>query len=207
MEFRYLTGFTRHFLLLLPAWLLLAMTACKKTPAEQTPEAPRISAAKVIELAHKPLKYGKDFNLDLNADGRNDLLFKVNHVAYDLNTKVKFSFLVYSTSTSRIAVNTGTEAVPVFTKGQQVSIDNFSGFEWYPAIINVLSEKNLDGGAGNWTGPFSSTDRRYLPIQLLQAGKYHTGWLELSTDQENAQVVLHRAGIAIEADMDVRAGE
>ncbi|MGE6220428.1 hypothetical protein ACQKCH_11425 [Nubsella zeaxanthinifaciens] len=194
-----------------PIYLLLgismALLACKK----QNPDKPTLdeptSAVKIIDLSDKYLAYGRDFQLDLNGDKRADFLFTAFHVSYDLNTKSKLVFQLLSTTTTRVAVNTANESTPVLLKGQKVETTTYNGYEWFPVGEVILVEKFYGNGPTYWSGNFMSNSLRYLPFHLFMNGKYYSGWLEISTDTDKEQVRLHRAGIALQPDLPVIAGE
>ncbi|MEJ2880972.1 hypothetical protein WAE59_06370 [Pedobacter sp. GR22-6] len=183
---------------------VLVLSCKKKVPA---PEQEPVVGAKHVDLSGQFLERDRDLILDLNADGRADLLMKVLPIAFDLNTKTKLTFQVYATGVSRVAVNVTDESSPALRKGDQVFFGSFSGYEWFPANPVIIMEKVSSAEAITWQGAFLSEEHRFLPLQLLQEGKLYTAWLELSTDKPGEKVHLHRAGIALEPGSTIICGQ
>jgi len=46
----------------------------------------------------------------------------------------------------------------------------------------------------------------YLPLQIIIEGKRHNGWIELTADQQNERLILHRAAISKSPEKIIKAG-
>lgn len=99
------------------------------------------------------------------------------------------------------------EETPVLQKGDKIAPTPLEGFHWYNASQVVIAQKIIEENGTSWSGNWRNISHGYEPISILRNDKLYYGWIEISFDMQNERVILHRAAVAKEADVEVKAGE
>lgn len=187
--------------------ILTAAVSCKKEHAK--PEQPEATVSHppmtYIDLSGKSMAFKQSLVLDLDKDGKNDLIFYTERVSYDMNTKVKNVYRVLSTSSCKLAVDTTDESTPVLSKGMSITNKNLLNYQWYEVAQLDLMQKIQNGGV-YWEGPWKDKDHEYLPLQLLSGGKTYMGWVEMGTDKQQERLIFYRAAICQQPGVTIKAG-
>lgn len=194
---------TIYHLAILLAVILLS-TSCKKTKKGEPQPEGKYAAVRYIDLNDRVLATTY-IRLDLTGDAYPELLLMTQATGYGHYTQTEYQVL--STGSSRTATNLKDESTPVLQKRSKVHATNYDQYEWHPGNKVIVMKKIYQNGTERWAGDFLSNGRRYIPFQVIQGGKYHTAWIELSTDTQNERVIFHRAAIALEAETPILAGE
>lgn len=99
------------------------------------------------------------------------------------------------------------EQIPVMQKGALVPLANFTEYEWYSASeINLFEKVLFENGAVQWRGNWLTAQKAFLPFQIRINNQRHNGWIEVTADQANERLVLHRAAYSKLPNKDVKAG-
>ncbi len=57
-----------------------------------------------------------------------------------------------------------------------------------------------------WESNWLNVNKKYLPFQIMKDNKKYDGWIELTEDHANEQIISHRFAISKQADTAVVAG-
>ncbi|HEX4877793.1 MAG TPA: hypothetical protein VFV31_14045 [Chitinophagaceae bacterium] len=184
----------------------VVFVSCKKeTTVENPSPLPEVEMI-YSNLNNLEIKYLKDAVVDINKDNRVDLLFEVLRVGDFVNKVDKFKFNILTSIYTSVPVNS-IEQIPVMQKGAIVPVANFSGNEWYSASeINLFEKVLFENGAVQWRGNWLTVQKGFLPFQIRINNQRHNGWIEVTADQANERLVLHRAAYSKLPNKDVKAG-
>lgn len=181
--------------------------SCKKETVNVMPCLPAQTEMTYINLHEKVVKRNAPaIVLDLNLDGQYDLVFGVQLVGDPLLMVDKTQFLVSSSFYTNLPINTNEEILPL-SKLTTIPLSSFNGHTWYNVGSTVLMEKVEDiHSAITWNGVWKNVAYKYLPIQVTQNDKRYNGWVELSTNTQDQQLILHRAALSKFPEKEVQAG-
>lgn len=187
--------------------MLLSLNACRKPDHYAYPSLPNTVEMEYMDLLDKKIKRNEPSAvLDLNKDGQYDLIFGVQLVGDALNQADKTQFNVSSSFYTNLPININEHIMPM-DRLQNIPLDNFNAHEWYNVGHSTLVEKNeFVSGTIIWRGVWQEAIKKYLPFQVTKNGLRYNGWVELSVDITNQQLVLHRAAISKQAEKEVKAG-
>jgi hypothetical protein len=188
---------------------VIVFTSCKK---EKVVTMPPTQPQPVVEMEYTNLnnaeiKYGHpEVSIDLNKDNRADLMFEVMRVGDFINKLDKFNFNILTSITTSVPVN-GNEQIPVMLKNALIPLNDFGGNNWYGASEITLIQKVLfENMTVNWRGNWLTVQRGYLPVQLFKNSQKYNGWIELTADNANEKLILHRAAVSKEPNKEIKAG-
>lgn len=187
--------------------LLTLFVSCKKEESAKGPVVAPVEAIR-IDLGQKEIEYGAaPVLLDFDNDGTRDFIFNVTLVGDPLMGVVKRKFMAGSGIQSLFAVNEQ-QQVPCMNKGENISLENFNGYEWnlVSAVMLVERWENMAGDI-TWHGNWKGAVKKYLPFQLNINNKRHNGWVELTIDIASQKVVLHKAAYTRQPEKEIKAGE
>ncbi len=179
--------------------LLLCLAACKKEKTNGNMPAPPEKPGQDVEyfdlndfvVKHK----GPVFYMDFNRDGRRDVAFKTQLVGDPVRQEDKMQFLVESNIDSRLPVNEQ-EQIPVMDKSQRIMTGSFNGYHWFNVASVLLMQKVLSNTQPpQWEGGWINADYNYVPYQIVENDRRLNGWIALSADTKNEQVILHKAAL------------
>lgn len=191
---------------------LIVLSACKKDPvspvAQPQPQPQPVVEMVYTNLNNREVKYLQSgVSLDVNKDGRADLLFGVQLVGDNLNAVDKRQFIILSSITTALAVHINEQIIPLKEK-EIIPLSNSNGNNWYVASEIILMERNeFANGTILWRGNWVDRGKMFLPFQVLKNNQRFNGWIELTADKNSERLVLHRMAISKEAEKEVKAGE
>jgi hypothetical protein len=189
--------------------VVLATLGCNKTPlAPPAPlPIPADPAMDYLGLNDIVIAYGRPGKaVDLNKDNRNDLFFGVQLVGDPISKTDKRQFLVVSSIYTSLPVTVNEQVAP-HLKDAAIPLGNYSNANWYNASEIVLVERvETVNGQISWQGNWLTSQKQYLPVQLLKEDKRFNGWVEVSFDQMNQQLILHRAAVSKLPETEIKAG-
>jgi hypothetical protein len=188
--------------------LLLAATSLFSCKKEKLTELPVPGNMSYIDLQNKEILFGKgSVSLDLNNDGRKDLVFGTRLVGDPIDMTDKWQWLVFSDIFTNLPVN-AQEEIPILHKSDSIPVNDFNGYTWYQLSSILLAQKVISmSGPDRWEGAWKNVIKKHLPLQVVKNEKRYNGWLELSFDTIGEKVILHRAAICNAAETGVKAGE
>jgi hypothetical protein len=188
---------------------LIVLASCKKDPVLQPPVPIPEPLTEMLytNLNNAEVKYSPSgVWVDLDNDNRPDILFEVMLVGDFINKKDMYRFNIVTSIRTNVPVNSN-EQIPAFQKGALITMANLAGTNWYGASEITLMEKVVfANNAVVWQGNWLTVQKSYLPVQLYRNGKWHNGWIELTADQQNEKLILHRAAISKEPEKIIKAG-
>jgi hypothetical protein len=189
--------------------LIFTLTACNKKdklpdPVVSPGPEPELS---VIDLKDHQVKPGSPaIAIDLNKDGRKDIIFGVMLVGDPVFKLDKVQYMVSSDIYTRLAVNIN-EETPVMNKSNIIPLESFKGYNWYELSSIALMRKIIGVSVPVfWDGNWKTAEKKYLPVQVLVNEKRFNGWVELTADIVGERLILHRAAISKEAEKPIKAG-
>lgn len=186
---------------------VILFTACRKNDHYAYPTNPSVVEMEYVNLLDKKIKRNEPAAvLDLNKDGQYDLIFGVQLVGDALNQADKTQFNVSSSFYTNLPININEHIMPM-ERLQNIPLDNFNAHQWYNVGHSTLVEKNeFVSGTIIWRGVWQEAIKKYLPFQVTKNGLRYNGWVEISVDTINQELVLHRAAISKQAEQEVQAG-
>ncbi|MDH7460440.1 hypothetical protein QEG73_04095 [Chitinophagaceae bacterium 26-R-25] len=186
------------------ATALLLTTGCKKTTCTTLPE-PTGPKMEYTELKDKTIGFNSSYSIDLDKDGESDFSFSTLLVGDPILKRDYRQYYISSKFYTNLQVN-DTEETPVLQKGDKIASAPLEGFHWYNASHVVIAQKVIEENGTSWSGNWKQTAHAYQPVSILKGDKTYYGWIELSFDIQSEKIILHRAAVAKEADVDVKAG-
>lgn len=191
-------------------WYLCALTAlllttgCKKTTCVCPPESadPKME---YTEFNDKTIAFKSGYWFDLDKDGQNDFGFSTLLVGDAILRRDYRQYYIVSNFYTNCQVNDN-EETPVLQKGDKISPVPLAGFHWYNASHVVIAQKIIEEDGTSWSGNWKQIAHAYQPVSILKGDKTFYGWIEISFDMQSEKIILHRAAVAKEADVEVRAG-
>jgi hypothetical protein len=191
-------------------WYLCALTAlllatgCKKTPCVCPPE-PDDPKMEYTALNDKTVAFNSGYWFDLDKDGQNDFGFSTLLVGDPILRRDYRQYSIVSNFYTYCQVNDN-EETPVLQKGDKIGSVPLQGFHWYNASHVVIAQKIVEESGISWSGNWRQVAHAYQPVSILKGDKTYYGWIELSFDMQNERIILHRAAVAKEAGVEVKAG-
>ena len=189
------------------ALLLLFFASCQKEVEQPLPPPDTHPEMHHFSLNDRKIRYqGAPLSLDVNDDGSMDLSFGVQLVGDPIAKADKRQFMAASSYFTSLPVMED-EQVRVFQPSELIPITDFNGSRWYNAsgIVLVQRVEHISGTI-TWQGNWLGASQRFLPFQVLKNEQRYNGWIELSVDVPNEEVILHRGAISKEAEKGVKAG-
>lgn len=181
-------------------------TACKKSssPPENQPSERMV----YFDLNNKQIRYGQPaYLLDCNGDGRKDLVFGVQIVGDPINQVDKYEFSVGADAMTRLPLNAVSE-MPVCDRGFVIPAFDFSDYSWYQANAVVMMRKIVkDAFPDRWEGLWKNAQHKYIPFQVMRNNNHYNGYVEISTDLANEQIILHGGAICKYPEVQIITGE
>jgi hypothetical protein len=162
------------------------------------------------DLKEKAIAFKSGYWFDLDKDGQNDFGFSTLLVGDPLLERDYHQYSIVSNLYTNCQVNDNevndNEETPVLQKGDKIGPAPLEGFHWYNASHVVIAQKIIEEKGTTWSGNWKSISHGYQPVSILKGDKTYYGWIELSFDMQNEKIILHRAAVAKEANVAVRAG-
>lgn len=191
--------------------LFLLLTAflagCRKDPGRPPlVNEPPAANTKQISLEGEIARAGQLVRVDADENGWADLVFTTRLTGDPLNQLDKFSLLVYARPDAFLYID-HQGGSPVLEKNDRVPWKPAPGYDWYEVNEVELAVKQIPlTGPARWSGDWAGVHNKFLAFSLRRQGRFYQGWVELSIDSANGQILLHRAGTALKPDLDVQAG-
>jgi hypothetical protein len=191
-------------------WYLYALTAlllttgCKKTTCVTLPE-PVDHKMEYLDLNDKAVSFNQSFSIDLDKDGSKDFSFSTLLVGDPILRRDYRQYYISSKFETYLQVNDN-EETPVLQKGDTIAPTAIEGFHWYNASHVVLAQKVIEEDKTFWSGNWKNISHAYQPVSILKGNQTYYGWIELSFDTQNERIILHKAAMAKDAGVEVKAG-
>lgn len=193
----------KFWILLLP---VLLFNACSEKDIIDPPAGTH-PQMRYTDLDNVSVKFGQQKALNIDGDNTIDLLFSTALVADPIARVDKRRYYVNASFDVFSLVNEQ-EETPVLNKNEVIAINNHSGFTWYNASSLVLAEKIIEEtGPDHWEGNWKNADHKYFAVQVRKNDLRYNGWVEVSFKMDAGELILHRAGVAIEAGKNIKAGQ
>lgn len=184
------------------------LTFCNScTKKHIAPTQPAEPAMLYFNLNNKVLKpHQNSVNVDVNADGRKDLFFSVWLIGDPIAQQDKWAYVVSSDLYTLLPINEQ-EEVPVMNSYTLIPKNSFSGYDWWGASAVMLVQKVISIDSPDyWEGHWLQATKKYLPFQVVVNTKPYAGWIELSVDTANEQIILHRGAVCAQPNITIKAG-
>lgn len=194
---------------ILLAVAVLSVVSCSKK-SDNLP-APPPSSEPTLDMEYTDLQnitVSKDQHrvLDLDKDGNNDFLFAAMLIGDPLEMQDKLRFSVYSNPNTSLLIQ-DPNRTPVLEKGAPIYRIGRSPFEWFIIAQAELTEKVTGMQPPSfWRGDWKDASHRFIAVQVNRAEKSYNGWIEISVDQKENRVILHKMAVSKIAEVEIRAG-
>jgi hypothetical protein len=190
--------------------LLILFAACSKKDQVSSPPLPQpvpVEEVRVADLNNQVVNASNpSVAVDLSADGRPDVFFGIMLVGDPIYKVDKTRFIVVTNIFTALPVSSQEQVLP-FLKGQNIPLNEFGEHVWYNAVeIELFKKTEQVSGQISWDGNWLGANKWYLPVQIWQNGGRYNAWIELSVDQANAKMTIHRSGVSVKPEKPVVAG-
>lgn len=186
-----------------PLWIAaFAAVACMKKEAVEEKPHPLMEYTYMHGIELGDMQY---YNLDIDANGIVDFTFSTQLVGDPVLKQDRLQFLVGSKVETNLLNSTG-DVSPKLMKGARIGL-NHEGYNWYELSSIVLAEK-VTPSTGNisWQGLWKDADHHFLPVQLSKGSKVYHGWIELGFSRSREKLILYKAAICTESNIEIKAG-
>jgi hypothetical protein len=182
--------------------VLMIMSACKKETVENpVNDHPKMNYT-VLNLE---LKSWSSKGVDIDGDNKKDFAFEVFPVGDAVQQRDKYKFYAYSTIHTSLLSN-DLDFPPMLETGEMVK-PLHPGYSWWPITASELAQKVVPvNGPIYWEGVFKNASKKYLPIKMTKNDLDYFGWIELSIDQAESKLIVHRIALSTEAGKVVKTG-
>lgn len=185
---------------LLIAMLLLSLAACKKEKHLPIPTQMQYNRFEIT------VGYNESKRLDLDGNGTLDVGFRTYHVGDPIMQMDKIQYCAVSMIESNFPMNRNND-VDIRKSGDKIQSSNTADYEWFPVSLAVLAQKNIGMvDSPFWTGTWQNVKHQFLPIQIMKANQRYNGWIEISFDKVAEKLIVHRSGVSLVPEVDIRAG-
>ncbi len=188
-------------------FILSTLLSCQKENTainEPLPPSPTHPVMIYNDLRSAEVKYGQFKNIDIDNDGSFDFFFEVMLLGDPILQRDRLQFYAYSRQ-ERNLLNNAQDQSPVLNLMDLIS-KTHPGYTWYEISAILLAEKIITFNGNYWEGPWKNVSHKFLPVQVKKNGKLYHGWVELSFDTTKETLTLHKSGLSIEEDKEVKAG-
>jgi hypothetical protein len=193
-------------------WIILFFfmifgTSCSKDPLPVETPPPAESETIITDLNNMEIPFwGRIETIDFDGDRFPEFIFEIKPIGDHINKLDQHRYNVKTTRATSLPINER-EELPVFSKGEQIPMIGFSGFEWWGGVELTLMQKVIpENGAIRWEGTWKDKEKKYLPFQVMRQNGIYAGWLEISTNTLAEKAIIHRAGICKKPNTAVKAG-
>jgi hypothetical protein len=184
--------------------LVIVLASCDKETCIEQPTDPVHPAMIYKDLSDAVVKYGMGQAIDVDNDGSIDFRFRVELVGDPILQRDRMQFQATSTI-KRNLLNDADDQSPMLQKNELIK-PVFPGYTWYEISSILLVEKITTLTTTYWQGRWKEAAHHYLPIQVEKSGHLYQGWIEISFDQQNERLLIHRSAICKVEDVEVKAG-
>ena len=181
---------------------LMILSGCRKEKVENPVEGhPKMTYTTVnIEL-----KSWSSKSVDIDGDNRKDFAFEVLPIGDPVQQRDKYKFYAYSTIHTSL-LSDDLDFPPILEKGETVKPVH-PGYAWWPITASELAQKVVPvNGPVFWEGVFKNASKKYLPMKMKKNDLEYFGWIEISIDQAESKLIVHRIALSTEAGKVVKAG-
>ncbi|MCF3110309.1 hypothetical protein LL912_16110 [Niabella sp. CC-SYL272] len=179
--------------------------SCNKKKDPPVPELPD-ATIQYTDLHNRTVAFGQKGSVDADANGTEDLAFRTALVGDPINKEDKQQWRVQVYSTTRLPVNTD-DRIPVMSPKQQVSVQDFNGYHWAEGVAALLTERvTNENDQVFWRGDWTTADHRFIPFRITRNGRTYAGWVEVSFNKNQEQLILHRAALSLKENQAIETG-
>lgn len=188
--------------------LLLASSCKKDKQFIAPPPEPENPAVTIFNYGNRVIHYtGNGSLIDITGDGKGDVLFDLYLVGDPIEKTDKWRWTVVTSSRTYLAIDLLNE-IPVLSKDSIIPLEDFEGYEWYPANEgNLMERKEHEDGRITWSGKWLNVTKKYIAVSPIIDGKRYNAWIEISTNSTAQTLTIHRAGVSKVPDVAIKAGK
>ncbi|HEV7782542.1 MAG TPA: hypothetical protein VGO58_14810 [Chitinophagaceae bacterium] len=187
--------------------VLVLAISCSDKEEVAPPAPPSHPAMKYTELNGREVNFTQSQVLDVDNDGVNDFVFYVLPIGDPIFKQDKMRFLLGSLEHTLLFVDGTDNSSPILNKGAAISISNQLPFEWWEVSEVFLAEKITENdNSFHWEGAWKNASHQYISIQVKKNNLRYNGWVELSFDTAGQKLLLHKSGISLVGEREVKAG-
>lgn len=183
--------------------LLFSLLGCKK-------ETSVITETIYTDLSNKEVKYNQIQSVDINNDKIDDFYFVTSLIGgSDFgSTLSKIRPLLKNRLYIKYDEVKDYHVTPAFNKDDMINAKSENDFQWgtYSAVT-VESLYTTSNDQTTWMGPWKQAQHKYLPVCVFKDNSYYYGWIELSVNEADEKIILHKAALRKIASKEIGAGQ
>ena len=181
---------------------LMIMSGCKKE-SEKNPVNDHLKMSYTV--VNVELKSWTSKGIDIDGDNKKDFAFEVFPIGDPVQQRDKYKFYAYSTIHTSL-LSDDLDFPPMLEKGETVKPVH-PGYAWWPVTASELAQKVVPvNGPIFWEGVFKNASKKYLPMKMTKNDLEYFGWIEISIDQAESKLIVHRIALSTEAGKVVKTG-
>lgn len=201
----------KYKIILLLITVIIFSQGCKKEIEEETEDYD--SSKIVFHKLNTVFDYRRHQSLDINEDGKTDYyftteLFEINgspYLYFYVNQKGAFGNHILLKSGPDTDVD-GLWAQPL-NSGEKITAEVSANLEWHSyrsgLLINI-SETDIEK---TYEGLWVDKKQRYLGIKFMRNGQTHYGWVKLSHDKNQDEILIESYAYNSSPNKSIRAGQ
>lgn len=186
--------------------LLLIVSLYSCSDKDNSIELPVHPPMVYTDLNDVKIKFGQFKALDINKDNTEDFAFSTLLVGDPVLRRDKRQYYANSSFDAFLLVD-DIEQTPVLSQNDLIPINDHAGLHWYNASSIILTQKIIgENEPVHWEGNWQNVSHKFIPVQVKKNELRYNGWVEISFSTANEELTLHKAAIAVDAGVNVRAG-
>jgi hypothetical protein len=171
--------------------LIISFSSCEQEEAVQP-------SIKYVDLNDNKASQSQSFSLDIDGDGDTDFLFTTLLTAGESGDQRQF--VIAPARANQVFEIAG--RVGVLEVGQEIAPGNPFDKNVQPMVI-----KRIANTGTSWSGDWREVSNKFIGIRfVLRDQMYYYGWIRVSFDQTNEQLIIHDYAYRTALNLSIKAG-
>lgn len=156
-------------------------------------------------LNDRAVKYLSPQTVDLDSNGAEDYSLTTSLVQEDGKTVMQF--VINGTTSNAVLYNTTAAEIPILDQNAIISSSPSSPKAWDALENKLCSILYTSATDSVWRGNWSKADHQFVGVRFTVSNQHHYGWIRMSADTTNGQLILHDCAFNTTAGESIKAGE
>ncbi|HNJ72406.1 MAG TPA: hypothetical protein PL129_07890 [bacterium] len=156
-------------------------------------------------LNDRAVKYLSPQTVDLDSNGAEDYSFTTSLMQEDGKTVLQF--VINGTTSNAVLYNTSSAEIPALAQNTLISSSPASPKQWDAFENDLCSILYTSATDSVWRGNWSKANHQFVGVRFTVSDQHHYGWISMSADTTNGQLILHACAFNTTAGGSIKAGE